>query len=86
MPRPLTLLVVVDPEGNCDLQAAEAAACVALPGIEIERVEVIEEHEIGAWLRNHRAKRCRSVAEVLSVAERWQPVVVDIDLPRAGFS
>jgi hypothetical protein len=80
MPRAVTLLVVLDEEGDCDPHAAEEAAYRALPGVLIERVLPIEEERLGDWLHAHRARRCRSMAEILRTPERQQPVVVDFDL------
>jgi hypothetical protein len=78
--RPITLLVILDEEGQCDPHAAEEAARARFPGVPIDRVVPLEEERLGAWLHAHRAKRCRTVAEVLRTPERQQPVVVDIDL------
>lgn len=78
--RPITLLVILDEEGECDPYAAEEAARARFPGVRIERVVPLEEESLGAWLRANHAKRCRTVTDVLRTPERQQPVVVDIDL------
>ena len=78
--RPITLLVILDLEGNCDPHAAEEAARARFPGVSIDRVLPLEEERLGAWLNVNRAKRCRSVTDVLRTPERQQPIVVDIDL------
>lgn len=82
MHRPVTLLVVLDHDGDCDPHAAEEAALAQFPGVTIERVLPIDEPRLGTWLRANRAKRCRTVNDLLTTPERQQPVVVDIDLPR----
>ncbi|TWT96086.1 hypothetical protein Pla108_31680 [Botrimarina colliarenosi] len=78
--RPITLLVILDEDADCDPHAAEEAARAALPGVVIERVLPLEEERLGAWLRANRARRCRTVQDVLRTPERQQPVVIDIDL------
>jgi hypothetical protein len=78
--RPITLLVILDEEGNCDPHAAEETTRALLPGVTIDRVVPLEEERLGAWLHAHRANRCRTVTDVLRTPERQQPVVVDIDL------
>ncbi len=78
--RAVTLLVILDDEGGCDPHAAEEAALLRLPGVRIERVVPLEEQRLGAWLHANRARRCRTLADVLRTPERQQPVVVDIDL------
>lgn len=78
--RPITLLVILDEEGQCDPHAAEEAARARFPGVTIDRVVPLEEERLGAWLHANRAKRCRTVTDVLRTPERQQPVVVDIDL------
>ncbi|QDV72975.1 hypothetical protein [Botrimarina mediterranea] len=78
--RPITLLVILDDEGLCDPHAAEEAARARFPDVPIDRVIPLEELRLGAWLHAHRAKRCRTAADVLRTPERQQSVVVDIDL------
>lgn len=78
--RPITLLVILDDDGQCDPHAAEEAARARFPGAAIDRVVPLEEQRLGAWLHANRAKRCRTVADILRTPERQQPVVVDIDL------
>lgn len=81
MTRPVTLLVLIGDDGECDLHGAELAARQALPGVVFERVTPIEEPRLGAWLNAHRARRCRSLRDILRTPERLQPVVLDADLP-----
>lgn len=78
--RPITLLVILNEEGDCDPHAAEEAARARFPGVPIDRVVPLEEERLGAWLHAHRAKRCRTVTDILRTPERQQPVVVNIDL------
>jgi hypothetical protein len=78
--RPITLLVILDDDGQCDPHAAEEAARARFAGAAIDRVVPLEEQRLGAWLHANRAKRCRTVADILRTPERQQPVVVDIDL------
>lgn len=78
--RPITLLVILDDEGECDPHAAEEAARARFPGVRIDRVVPLEEERLGAWLHANRAKRCRTVTDILRTPERQQPVVIDIDL------
>ena len=78
--RGVTLLVVVDDDGECDPHASEARARAALPDVVIERVVPIDEERLGAWLRANRGRRCRTARDVLRTPEREQPVVVDFDL------
>ncbi len=78
--RPVTLLVILDDEGDCDPHAAEEAARARLPGVVIDRIVPLEEQRLGAWLHANKAKRCRTLTDVLRTPERQQPVVLDIDL------
>jgi hypothetical protein len=78
--RPIILLVILDEEGQYDPHAAEEAARARFPGAVIDRVVPLEEERLGAWLHAHRAKRCRTIPDILHTPERQQPVVVDIDL------
>lgn len=83
--RPVTLIVVADDDEPCDPHASEAAARRALPGAPIERVVMLAEPEIGAWLAAHRGRRCRTTNDVLRTPERLQPVVIDADLPASAW-
>jgi hypothetical protein len=78
--RPITLLVILDEEGQCDPHAAEETAPDRFPGVPIDRVVPLEEERLGAWMHANRGKRCRTLTDVLRTPERQQPVVVDIDL------
>ncbi|MEN0110135.1 MAG: hypothetical protein AAF805_05385 [Planctomycetota bacterium] len=84
--RSVALLVVADPDDpeSVDVHGSESAARRTLPGVVIDRVVIVEEPRLGAWLRAHRARRCRTTGDVLDTPERQQPVVVDIDLPRGS--
>lgn len=76
----VTLLVLDDGEGGFDPQASQAAARQALPGLSIDRLVPLEEHEVGGWTAAHRGRRCRSVRDVRTTPERQTPVVLDADL------
>ena len=75
------LIIIADDEGFCDAHASEAAARRALPGLTVERVVPLHEHEVGAWLAAQRGRRCRTERDVRSTPERQRAVVIDADLP-----
>lgn len=83
--RPITLLVLTDDDGYCDPHASEAAARRALPGVVIGAITPIDEQAVGAWIAAHRAKRCRTLADIRRTPERQQPVVLDADLPAGAW-
>lgn len=80
-----TLLVLADEEGDYDIDASRAAAMRTLKGLEIGQIVPLEEHEVGAWVARHRARRCRTAREVLTTPERQRPVVLDADLPPSAW-
>lgn len=75
------LVCLTDDDGFASPDASEAAARHALPGVTISRIVILDEPEVGGWLRANRGRRCRSEADILRCPERQQAVILDADLP-----
>lgn len=83
--RPATLICLTGDDGDANPDASEAAARRALPGVTFGQIVILDELEVGGWVRAHRGRRCRTARDIARCPERQQPVVLDADLPPGAW-